>query len=169
MKLTSAEGAKLLKKIQDEYCALKTKERLSSTFLACTGENPETVRPKYDYAETRKSLDDLELKIRKLKHALNLFNISTVVPEYGITVDEMLVLIPQLSGRKQKLAEMASHLPKAREESSYGRNGNIIDYRYVNYDLDAVNYDLLKVTDELSKAQLALDSVNHSATFEIDI
>jgi len=64
---------------------------------------------------------------------------------------------------------MASRLPKAREEQGYGRGSNIIDYRYANYDIDIVSEDLLKVTDELAKAQLALDAVNHSETFEIDI
>lgn len=109
------------------------------------------------------------LKIRKLKHAINLFNTTTVIPGYDITIDEMLVFLPQLSAKKQKLSEMASRLPKAREEQEYGRASNIIDYRYVNYDIDEVTKDLLAVTDELSDAQLALDLINHSATFEVEL
>ena len=163
MKLSSAEGAKLLKKLKSEYDALKSKESISSTFLASVGENPESVRPKYDYKEAKAELDSLALKIRKLKHAINLFNTTTVIPGYDITIDEMLVFIPQLS------AEMASRLPKAREEQEYGRASNIIDYRYVNYDIDEVTKDLLVVTDELSDAQLALDLINHSATFEVEL
>ena len=81
----------------------------------------------------------------------------------------MLVFIPQLSAKKQKLSEMALRLPKAREEQGYGRASNIIDYRYANYDIDEVNKDLLAVTDELSSAQLALDLINHSATFEFEL
>ena len=81
----------------------------------------------------------------------------------------MLVFIPQLSAKKQKLSEMASRLPKAREAQGYGRASNIIDYRYVNYDIDEVTKDLLAVTDELSDAQLALDLINHSATFEVEL
>lgn len=169
MKLTSAEASKLLKKLMLEYESLKKKEVLSSTFLASVGEDPETVRPKYDYYETKEKLDELELKIRKLKHAVNLFNTATVIPEYDITIDEMLVLIPQLSARKDKLAGMVSVLPKAREEQGFGRSGNIIDYRYVNYDIDAVNEDLISISDELSRAQLALDRINHLATFEIEL
>ena len=162
MKLSSAEGAKLLKKLKSEYDALKSKESISSTFLASVGENPESVRPKYDYKESKAELDSLALKIRKLKHAINLFNTTTAI-------DEMLVFLPQLSAKKQKLSEMASRLPKAREEQEYGRASNIIDYRYVNYDIDEVTKDLLAVTDELSDAQLALDLINHSATFEVEL
>ena len=169
MKMTSAESAKLLKKLKYEYDALKSRENLASTFLASVGEDPESIRPAYDYETTKAQLEELACKIRKLKHAINLFNTNTVIPEYGITIDEMLVLIPQLSSRKLKLTEMAARLPKAREQQGYGRSGNIIDYRYVNYDLDKVNEDLLAVTDALSGAQLALDLINHSATFEVEL
>ena len=84
MKLSSAEGAKLLKKLKSEFDALKSKESISSTFLASVGENPESVRPKYDYKEVKAELDELALKIRKLKHAINLFNTATVIPEYNM-------------------------------------------------------------------------------------
>ena len=169
MKLTSAESAKLLKKMKSEYDAIRAKENLSCTFLASIAEDPESVRPKYDYSETKTALDELAAKIRRLKHAVNLFNATTVIPEYNITIDEMLVRIPQLTEKKEKLSAMASKLPKAREEQGYGRASSIIDYRYVNYDIDLVNADLLEVTDELSRAQLALDKINHSAILVIDL
>ena len=73
MKLSSAEGAKLLKKLKSEFDVLKSKESISSTFLASVGENPESVRPRYDYKEVKAELDELALKIRKLKHAINQF------------------------------------------------------------------------------------------------
>ena len=57
MKLSSAEGAKLLKKLKSEFDALKSKESISSTFLASVGENPESVRPKYDYKEVKAGND----------------------------------------------------------------------------------------------------------------
>ena len=62
---------------------------------------------------------------------------------------------------------MADTLPKVREES-YGKS-NIIDYRYTNYDVKQVKKDLDAVTEELSKAQLALDTINHSVEFAIEI
>lgn len=168
MILTSAECSKLLKKTQAEYDALLAKENISCTFLASIGEDPESVRPQYDYIDTRDQLNELEQKIRKIKHAVNVFNTETVIPDYGITIDEMLVLIPQLTAAKQKLAAMAARLPKCREISMCGA-GNIIDYRYANYDIELAESDLQAVTDELARAQLALDGVNHSAVLKIDI
>jgi len=171
MTVTSAEASKILNKLNDEENALLLNEEMASTFLACTSENPESVRPSYDYIETRDALEPLQHKIRKIKHALNVFNSTTVVPGYGITIDEMLVLLPQLYRKKSKLNEMASRLPKSRAYSRHGRgeSSSTIDYLYANYDIDKVKEDYEKVSDELANAQLALDAVNHSVTFELDI
>ena len=165
MKYNSAQAAKLLSKLQQDFDRLTVLEANAKTFLASVGEDPESVRPEYDYEATKKELDALSAKIRKVKHAINAFNNTTVVPEFGITIDELLVYIPQLSAKKAKLRGMADALPKARE-NNYGKS-NIIDYRYVNYDIKQVKADLDTVTEELSKAQLALDTINHSLEFDI--
>ena len=166
MKYTSAQANKLLKKLNDEYSALLDKEQRSRDFRAAMGEDIESVRPAYDYAKTQARLEELEGTIRRLKHTINRFNTTQVVDGFGITIDEMLVYIPQLTKRKSKLLEMKSRLPKERVEEQYGRQSNIIDYTYTNYDLTAVEADYEKTADELSRAQLALDTVNQRDSFE---
>ena len=157
MTYTSAQAAKLLRRLNDEYAAMLEREALSREFNAAVGENVDAVRPAYR---------ELEEKIRKLKHALNLFNATHVIPEFGITIDEMLVYIPQLTKRKSKLAEMKSKLPKYRV-AELGRISNIIDYTYLNYDLSEVEADYARVSDELANAQLALDAINNRDTLEL--
>ena len=166
MKYTSAQANKLLKKLNDEYSALLHKEQRSRDFRAAMGEDIESVRPAYDYAKTQARLEELEGTIRRLKHAINCFNTTQVVDGFGITIDEMLVYIPQLTKRKSKLLEMKSRLPKERVEEQYGQQSNIIDYTYTNYDLAAVEADYEQTADELSRAQLALDTVNQRDSFE---
>ena len=166
MKYTSAEANKLLKKLNDEYAALLEKERRSRDFRAAMGEDVASVRPAYDYAKTQARLAELEENIRRIKHAVNCFNTTQLVDGFDMTIDEMLVYIPQLTKRKSKLLEMKSKLPKERVEEQYGRQSNIIDYTYTNYDLAAVEADYEKVVDELSRAQLALDAVNQRESFE---
>lgn len=166
MKYTSAQANKLLKKLNDEYSALLDREQRSRDFRAAMGEDIESVRPAYDYAKTQARLEELEGTIRRLKHAINRFNTTQVVDGFGITIDEMLVYIPQLTKRKSKLLEMKSRLLKERVEEQYGRQSNIIDYTYTNYDLAAVEADYEKTADELSRAQLALDTVNQRDSFE---
>lgn len=166
MKMTSAEAAKLLRKLNDEQASLLAKEENCRQFLASVGEDVEACRPAYDYAETQAMLQDLEDQIRTLKHALNVFNVTTVVPGFDMTIDEMLVYIPQLTRAKAKLNTMKQVLPKTRE-MSYG--SQIIDYRYANYDIAAVEADYDKITDELSRAQTALDKVNSIETFQVEL
>ena len=164
--MTSAEAAKLLRKLNDEQASLLAKEENCRQFLASVGEDVEACRPAYDYAETQAMLQDLEDQIRTLKHALNVFNVTTVVPGFDMTIDEMLVYIPQLTRAKAKLNTMKQVLPKTRE-MAYG--SQIIDYRYANYDIAAVEADYDKITDELSRAQTALDKVNSIETFQVEL
>ena len=166
MNYTSAQANKLLKKLNDEYTALLDKETRSLDFRAAMGEDVESVRPVYDYAETQIRLAELEAKIRTLKHAINIFNATQTVDSFDMTIDELLVYIPQLTKRKSKLLEMKSRLPKERVEEQYGRQSSIIDYTYANYDIAAVEADYEKAADELSRAQL--DAVNQRETFEFE-
>ena len=169
MKVNSQVANKLLKKLVEEYEALKLKESQTKDFLASINENPDSIRPKYDFAKTQTEIYVKEEKIRKIKHALNIFNVNTIVPEFNITIDEILVLIPQLTKQKSKLGAMKDRLPKMREKQvGYGANG-IIDYRYINYEVEEVQKEYQIISDRLTKAQLALDSVNTTIEFELDI
>lgn len=166
MKFTSAEANKLLKKMKEQLDALEAEEKASSTFVASVSEDPETCRPEYSYDNMRAEIDGLNAKIRKLKHAINVFNANTVVPGFDITVDEMLVYIPQLSEKKILLSEMAAKLPK--ERVKFPSSANIIDYNYTNYDIKKAKSDLELVTDTLSRAQLSLDTLNQTETFDFE-
>ena len=48
MNYTSAQAAKMLSKLQQDYDQLAAKEESSKTFLASMGEDVESVRPEYD-------------------------------------------------------------------------------------------------------------------------
>ena len=163
--LTSAQAAKLLRKWNEELTALKDREEISREFVASAGEDLEQVRPDYDYAAVQEAIGSLEGKIRSLKHALNLFNANTEVPGFGMTVDQLLVYIPQLSARKAKLSQMAAKLPLSREVRY---NSSLVEYRYTNYDPDEVRADLEAVSDELSRAQTELDTLNNTVIFDFE-
>ena len=169
MKLTSQEAGKMLKKLNEKVQSLLLMEQKSCSFLASVGEDPETCRPDYDYASVQKEIQELELQVRRLRHALNVFNTTHVVPGFEMTIDEMLVYIPQLTKQKGKLDAMKSELPKSRVEPRYGSAQNFIDYKYLNYSVKTVEEDYERVSAELSKAQTALDLVNSTECFDIDL
>ena len=165
--LTSAEAAKLLRKLNEELDNIMLMEQQSREFSAAMGEDVESVRPAYDYAQVQEQISTLEDRIRQVKHAISAFNLAQEVPGFDMTIDQMLVYIPQLNRRKTKLSLMQQRLPKQRERASFGGGSQIIDYSYANDDRETVRADYEKTAEELSRAQTALDLVNTTAKLEI--
>lgn len=168
MRVTSAQAAKLLRQLNDELRALQLKEANSNSFVAAIQEDVESVRPAYNFKEMRDAQAEVECKIRKVKHAINVFNTTTIIPDFNITIDEMLVYLPQLNRQCEVLSKMRDAMPKVRVSSGYS-SGNIIDYKYANYDIEEVGRYYAELSDTLAKAQTVLDLVNSTVEFEIDI
>ena len=62
MKYTSAEAAKLLRKLNETHAAVKGREAQNTIFVAAIEENLEEARPAYNYAETQEMLaSDLKM------------------------------------------------------------------------------------------------------------
>lgn len=112
MRVTSAQAAKLLRQLNDELRALQLREGKTSTFVAAIQEDIESVRPAYNFKEMREAQAEVERKIRKLKHALNVFNTTTVVPDFDMTIDEMLIFLPQLNKQCSILGGMRTQCRK---------------------------------------------------------
>ena len=169
MKVTSAEAGKLVKKLEEKISALQALEEKSSVFRVASGEDEELLRPVYDFLESQKKLESLQADLRAVKHAINLFNTTHTLPGFdGMTVDQALIALPQLSAQKMKLSNFAARLPRERV-MGYGAQSNIIDYTIANYKIEDAEAEYDRISDRLSKLQLALDKVNHSEKMEIDI
>ena len=169
MQYTSASLNKLLKQTSDELERIKKIEGSTSTFLVAIGEKVEDARPEYNYTETQAKINELDAKVRKIKHAINVFNSTTVVDGFDMTIDELLVLIPQLTKQRTKLSGMVNRPEKVRQEPDRYYGKSIIEYSYVNYDIEQAKADYDKVNDMLTKAQLALDKLNNSVVIELDV
>ncbi len=165
MLMTSAEAAKYLRKLNEELASLRSREEQSRQFTVSLGEKEEDLRPAYDYEAVQNAMLALEEKIRRVKHAVNCFNCTTEVPGFGMTVDQMLIYLPQLNMRKLKLAAMKDVLPRTRV-ARY--NSNLVEYTLINYDPEQVAADHEAAADELGRAQNALDVVNTTLRFEVE-
>lgn len=163
--MTSAELNKELKKLQHERTQILEMEEHAALFIAATNENVNDLRPEYNLLETNDRLIQLEKKIREIKHRLNVFNSTYVIDELSMTIDEVLVFLPQQKQRVDKLAQYAKHPAKQRWLDRYASRNSLVEYEYANYAQDEANRLYTEASEQLSKAQIALDRVN--STVEI--
>lgn len=168
MKVTSNEANKLLKTYVEKLNRLKSIEEQSATYVLATTERADD-KPTYDIYKTQKEILVVNENIRKIKHAINVFNVNTIVPDTcNLTIDEVLVYMPQLNEMVSKLSAMKNALPKVRKNSVYNKS-NIIEYQYANYEIDEAVSLHEKYQRELIHLQTSLDTINNTVKFEIDI
>ena len=167
MKYSSQKLGKILRRTEEELASLCVQETNAKEFNAAVGENVESVRPKYSFSDVQKKKELLYAKIRKIKHALNVYNVSTVLPEFDMTIDQVLVYIPQLTTLKKLYSAMKDTMPKTRVANF--RGGNIIDYVYTNYDNSEVAEKYNAVSEALASVQMALDKINSIESIELDL
>ena len=168
VEFTSASANKYLRRLQDEKDRLLRTEQEVSTYVLAEGEAVEP--PAYDYEAVREKVAQIDAQARAIRHALHRFNMQTVLPERGITIDEALILLAQLSGRKDRLNELASRQPRERlADRYYGSGSGSIEYRYANYDVARAEADYRAVADEIAALQLELDLVNQTEVFSVEL
>lgn len=171
MKMTSAYANKLLRQLDEEKQYYLTKERDGATYDAADGEEP--VIPDYDYSDVAAKLTEIDNKICKIKHALNLSNCSAriEVEEEILSVDQILVTMAQLNQRKYALDDLRKKNPKERLQLRTMPNSRnaVPEYRYINYDLELVKKDYDKVNDKIMNLQIALDRFNQTQEFEVEL
>lgn len=162
--VTSAVANKMLKAFSEEKEYLLSLERESSVYVLADSEK--SAPPAYNYEEVQAKIDEIDAKVRDIKHAINVFNTTTMLGQIDITIDEALVEMAQLTRKKEKLDAMRKRLPKTRVNNF--RNANVIEYQYVNYDLDKVQKDYNAVCERITEIQVALDLANQTKVFMIE-
>lgn len=155
---------KRVKQLALERNKLLAQEREASTYSYLHGEEPYV--PEYDFAATQKKLDELAVETATIKHAVNVFNSTTVSPITGLTVDAMLVRMPMLSAQKEKLGRMRSAMEKTRRMAM---NAKASEYTVRNYSAEEAEAEYQRVTDELTILQQELNRINLTEQFEVDI
>ena len=118
----------------------------------------------YDFAQTRKKIDDIDAEIRKLKRLLNHSNATTVVEEFGMTLGECLVYMAQLNRQVYTLDELSKKEPMSRRSTVNG----VIEYTALNYDKAECQAKLQWVQETIASLQVAIDKANLTNLIEVD-
>ncbi len=169
-KMTSAYANKMLKKLNEDYEFWTNKENHSYLYTAAADEEP--IIPEYDYVALAATLDEINEKILKIKHAINVANVNSRVQvgESFMSVDTILVKMAQLNKRKYVLDFMRKQLPQTRINSGYyAAKKTVPEYQYTNYDLDLIKREYERVDAEIAEMQIALDKHNQTFEFEVEI
>ena len=169
-KMTSAYANKMLRKLNEDKEFWRSKEKEGCLYVAALDEEP--VIPEYDYEEVAKSISEIDAKIVKIKHAINVANCTNEIQvgDVKMTVDMILVKMAQLNGRKSTLDGMRKQQPKSRISSGlYSVRKAVPEYQYINYDLDLIKREYEQIDAEVSAMQIALDKYNQTVEFDVDI
>lgn len=164
---TSASAAKFIKRLENEKSRLIAIERENSTYVLAQGEEGEP--PAYDYREIVDRVDELDEAIRCVRHALHVFNAHAVISEEGITVDEALIQLAQMSGKLRRLERLRAAEPKKRLTSGYFGGKGLIEYEYANFDVKRALADYEELYRRIADLQLRLDLVNQTETFSVEM
>lgn len=163
---TSAGAGKYIKQLEDEKENLLRIEHERCTYDLVVGE--EELRPAYDFDATQTQVDALDGKIRHVRHALHLFNAHTELP-CGMTIDEALIALAQLSRKKARLDDLRSRQERERLGTRMFAKTDAVEYRYANYDVSAAEEMYRAVSQQVSELQLEIDLCNQTKTFEVEV
>ena len=168
-RMTSAYANNLIKQLTEEKSYWSSKEREGYVYMVATDETP--FIPDYDYEAVSAIMEELDTKVRILKHAISFNNITNQVQvgDEVMTIDSILVKMSQLNNRKVMLDMMRKHPKKSRIDTRLFGKNTTQEYQYVNYDLEKVKADYEKISDEIMTMQIALDRYNQTFEFEVDI
>ncbi len=166
MNYTSASANKLIKILEDKKNYLLQKEENGKSYVLADDEKPEL--PDYDFTASNEDLDEIDRKIRILKHALNVFNTTTILP-LGITIDQALVEMAQLNRKLPRLDTMRRMAPKRRLSGGFAARRDVAEYEYINYDPKKAAAVYERDLKRVQEIQLALDRINQTEEFEVDV
>lgn len=163
--VTSAYANKRLKDLNEKLDNLYLTEQQRMQYVKISGQY--TPVPDYDFSSTRDKVQQLMTEIYELKHAINQFNTTTVVPEFNMTIDAVLVYMAGLTREKNRLASMMK-MEREKVKDGFGsKSTTYVELMCTSFDPEeaAVSYE--EINSKLQKLQLALDKVNSTVTFEI--
>ncbi|HEZ7986085.1 MAG TPA: hypothetical protein RWO09_04030 [Ruminococcus sp.] len=163
MKMNSDYANKTIKNLQAEIDSLLQNEEIGKKYSYGVSEKP--VVPEYSFSATQQKLEILRTKIAVLRHAINVFNITTKICDFNITVDEALGRMSMLNNEKKRLYALLQ-IPEQTRHREYGSREADIICR--NFDIAEVQEEYNKVTDELMKIQQAINIANLTVEFDVE-
>ena len=161
MKICNAEAMKMIKSLEKDLERIRLNEELNSVFSYKEGE--QKILPEYDYAKARQEKEEINAKIRKIKHALAIANTVFKIDYFNITIGEALVYLAQLNNEYDELEELANRRKITRHITSNG----VLEYTECTYEPEQVKQDRKEIYAQICKLQVAIDRANLNSEIEL--
>ena len=161
MKLCNAEVIKKIKDLEEQKQEILLNEQKNCTTTYQT--ETDMIDTGYDFDKTRTAVENLNKKIMRLKHTLNVSNSTVIVEEFGLTIGECLVCMAQLNNEKIVLERLSRNQSKSRTTLYNGT----VEYTDTNYNVEVCKDKLNGIKETIRKLQLAIDRVNLNNMIEI--
>lgn len=163
MKMCHSEVIKYIKELESKKSVLLRQESNDCTYSYQDEANK--IVPIYSYKKTRQAVDELDTKIRKLRHALAVANCTVVVEEFGVTLGEALVMLAQYQNKCELLSNMSSRQQISQRSSYVGK----MEITCCNYDVEKVLQDYESLRLLIGRLQVAIDRANLTNYVEVEM
>ena len=162
MKMCHSEVIKYIKELESKKRVLLRQEENDCKYTY--QDESAKIVPEYSYKKTRKAVDELDTKIRKLRHVLAVANCTVMVDEFNVTIGEALVMLAQYQNKCELLSDMSS-CQQISQRSSYSGK---MDITCCNYDVATALKDYESLRLVISRLQVAIDRANLTNFVEVD-
>lgn len=164
MRLTIDAASKLIKTYMADLAKVEQAERNGMMVTYLDGEDK--VIPEYSFVETQAEMNKINENIQRIKHQINVFNCSYVLPEVGITIDTALIRMAVLNKRMGELDRMRG-IPKKSRTSSY--RSDKPEYSEPNFDVKLAKAEYERTRTKLLAIQGALNKANILNEIEVEL
>lgn len=131
-------------------------EDVNNSTILLTASLEEAEKVDYNFAARTKKVEELLAKERKIKQTLNLFNASTKIIGFDMTISEGLVYIGQINNELSTLNRMSTKRSIYPAQSYNGVNM----YYKLAYDTNEVKGRIKKLEQLKNDLQAAIDTTN---------
>lgn len=157
--MTVAAAMKYLRMLDQRKETTLRKEQENCVYLEINGEAQEGEA--YSLTEAIMEVSILDSSIRNIRHAINVSNTTTEVGDTGMTVDEVLVYIAQLSNNVRRL-EMLASIPARSKPRPFSPGSVDKAVTCAQFDPASAKESAQQQQSKLSELQMALDLHNLS-------
>lgn len=160
MQKTPSELMKELKFIKAEIRELHNQDELDSTERVRYYDSKPT-HLDYSYEDNRKAIQELREREMQIHNLLSIFNLTTKIPGFDLTVSEGLLRLAQLKEEGYTLDVLAGRR-QIKQIDNYGDD----KYEVCGYDVAKAKSDLKALQRERSNLQIAIDRVNLTSSID---